>query len=352
MKAFLYRFIRRDEKNFFAKALKGFLWILSFVYIGSSRAIFFLHQHHLLRRNVLPRPVISVGNLTLGGTGKTPLTGAIASHLKSKGHDPAILIRGYMAHQGVSDEVELYKSLLPHVPIEQGRDRFRAGLRALKNDPSVDAFILDDGFQHWALERDLDIVVIDATNPFGNGFCLPRGILREPVSALKRADVIIVTKVDLAQEDLLPMYTILRKNNFHAIFAEAVYEPIKLVNIKDADKSQEVSSLKARDIVLFSAIGNADAFERTVRALGANIKKTFSFLDHHVYTKKDLARIIEEAQWQNVTTLITTQKDAVKLKELVGMCPSDMNIFALTVSLKIIKGEKELEERIHAVLRR
>ena len=352
MKVFLYRFIHEDQKNFFAKALKGFLWILSFVYVGLSKIAFWLHQHHILKKNILPKPVISIGNLTLGGTGKTPLAGFIVSYLKHKGHEPAILIRGYMAQRGVSDEVELYKEMLPHIPVEQGRNRFEAGIRVLKNYPSVDTFVLDDGFQHWALDRDLDVVSVDATNPFGNGFCLPRGTLREPLSALKRADVIVLTKVDLAKENLLQVYTVLRRNNFHAIFVEAVYEPVKLINLKEVGQDQEVSSLKGVEVALFSAIGNSQAFEKTVLALGAYPKKTFSFLDHHAYTKKDLQHMMKEVRAQNITTFITTQKDAVKLRGLTDLFPNDVKIFALAISMKIVKGEKELEERIDSILRR
>jgi len=352
MKNFLYRFVHEDQKIFFAKALKGFLWILSFIYVGLSKTAFWLHQHHIFKKNVLPKPVISIGNMTLGGTGKTPFAGFIASYLKNKGHEPAILIRGYMVRKGVSDEVELYKEMLPAVHVEQGRNRFEAGIRILKKYPKIDTFVLDDGFQHWALDRDLDIVVVDATNPFGSGFCLPRGTLREPLSALKRADVIVLTKVDLAQENLLSIYTVLRKNNFYAVFAEAVYEPMKLINLKDLGRDEEVSTLKNMKVAVFSAIGNAGAFEKTVGALGARVAKAFSFLDHHVYTKADLHRMISDVCAHNITTLITTQKDAVKLRGLADLFPKDVKIFALAVSLKIVKGEKELEERIDTVLQR
>jgi tetraacyldisaccharide 4'-kinase len=352
MKAFFYHFIQEDQKNFFARIFKGFLWVLSFVYLGLLRFVLWLYQSNLLKRKYLSRPVISIGNLTVGGTGKTPLAGFVAAYLKRKGFEPVILIRGYMAKNGISDEVELYKEIFPGIHIEQGQNRFEAGLKTLTERPRIDAFILDDGFQHWPLNRDVDIVVIDATNPFGNGFCLPRGTLREPLSALKRADIIIITKVDLAKEHLPQIYATLKRNNFHAIFAESVYEPMKLINLKDKGQDKDISTLKNSSVALFSAIGNPQSFEKTVRALGAHVQRAFSFSDHHFYTKADLQKMIHEAQVQNITMLITTQKDAVKLQGLLDLFPKDIELFALAISMKIVKGEKEFEERIHTVLQR
>ncbi len=352
MKSFFYHFINEDQKNFPAKVLKGLLWVLSLCYVGTARIIFWLYQNNLLRKNHLPRPVISIGNLTVGGTGKTPLTGFLAAHLKEKGLEPVILIRGYMAENGISDEVELYREILPEVRIVQGRNRFASGTKALSGHCPIDAFILDDGFQHWSIDRDLEIVVIDTTNPFGNGFCLPRGILREPLSALKRADIIVLTKTDLAQEGLRQIYTTVKKNNYHAIIVESIYEPTKLVNLKNRMQDKEISEIKVLPVVLFSAIGNPQAFEKTVGTLGVNVQGAVSFLDHHVYTKEDVHGIIERAQAQNIKTLITTQKDAVKLKDLLVLVPQDVDIFALAVSFKIVKGEKEFEERIHIALSR
>jgi len=351
MKDYLYRFIQEDQKDFFSKALKGFLWAMSFIYLGLSQATRLLYQLNILRTKTLSCPVISIGNLTLGGTGKTPLTGFIAARLEAKGYQPAILTRGYMAKNGISDEVELYREMLPQIHVGQDRNRFAAGQKILGEHPQTNIFLMDDGFQHWRLHRHLDIVVIDATNPFGNGFLIPRGTLREPLQALRRADIIVLTKVDLAKKNLSSLYATLRTNNFHAIFVEAVYEPVKLVNLKDPLKEKELSFLKEIDFALFSAIGNPEGFERTVRALGAEARKTFAFPDHHMYTKSDLEHMIHRAQEENIKTFITTQKDGVKLLGLVDLFAHDIEFFTLAISVKIIKGEEELEERIDAVLR-
>jgi tetraacyldisaccharide 4'-kinase len=352
MKACLYRFIQQDQKNILAKVLKGFLWLLSLVYLGAVKSICWFYQIKVLPRKYLPRPVISIGNLTLGGTGKTPLTGFVVDALKKKGYTPAILIRGYGATKGFSDEVELYKELLPEICLGQGRNRFTSGLKILKENSKVNVFVMDDGFQHWSLDRDLDIVVVDATNPFGNEFLLPRGILREPLSALKRADIIVLTKVDLAKENCANIYTAVRKNNFHAIFVESIYEPIKLVNLKDRGIDKDILELKGHDVAVFSALGNSQGFEKTIQALGGKVQKAFSFLDHHVYTKADLQKMMDEARAQSIKMFITTQKDAVKLRSLENCFPKDIDFFALAISFKIIKGEKEFKERVDAALRR
>lgn len=352
MKAWLYRLIQNDSNNRAARALKGFLWLLSFGYLGAVKTIQGLYRLKLLKKKSLPRSVISIGNLTLGGTGKTPLTGFVAEYLQEKGYVPAVLIRGYGAYKGVSDEVELYKELCPGLRVAQGLDRFACGWEVLKENPKVNVFVMDDGFQHWALDRDLEIVVIDATDPFGNGFLLPRGNLREPLASLRRADIIVLTKVDLGAGNVPQIYEVIRRKNFHAVFVESVYAPTRLVDLKDKGKSQDLAGLKGREAGLFSAIGNPQGFERTMLALGCKVQAAYAFPDHYFYTKKDLEKITQDAAAQGIKTLITTQKDAVKLRHLEQYIPPEVDLLVLAVVLKITKGEKEFKERLHAALRR
>lgn len=352
MKAFFYNFIQEEPKNFLAQIFLALFWVLSAVYFIFSRITFLAYHIGILPKKSLSQPVISIGNLTLGGSGKTPLTAWVAKYLLRKGLAPVVLTRGYMPSKTGSDEVALYKEILSQAQVVQGKKRFNAGTQALEKYPKTDAFILDDGFQHWALKRDLDIVTIDATNPFGSGFLVPRGILREPFFALKRADVIVITKADIGKENIKKIYEIARRNNFHATFVEAIYEPVKLVNLIHAGDDKDIVYLLSREVALCSAIGNPKAFEKTVESLGACIQKTFSFMDHHDYTQSDVETMIHYGRIHNVRAFIVTQKDAVKLKAFANLFPRGFDLLALAVELKVIKGEEEVEQRINSALRR
>lgn len=350
IKSYLYHLIVDDGVDVVSRVVKGFLRGLSYIYLLASRCAFWCYHAGILKQHCLAKPVISVGNLTLGGTGKTPLVAFLARMLQRQGHHPAILMRGYMTVRHSSDEASLYMDMMPDVPVQQGRDRLLSSQQILQQSPQVDTFLLDDGFQHWRLKRDLDIVTVDVTDAFSNGFLLPRGFLREPIAALKRADVIVLTKTDLAPEQLPRIYQQVKKNNFHAVFVETVYQPTRLIDVRGIQQDKETEYIAHKDVCLFSAIGNPRAFKKTVYDLKANIQKTFSFLDHHVYTPADIERMMMHDRPKKTKIYITTQKDAVKLQELSYVMPTDIELFALAVELKIVKGEEELEQRIHSVL--
>lgn len=350
IKKYLSDLIVQDRCDVISRFIKGCLRGLSYIYFLGSRCILLCYQTGALRQRYLAKPTISVGNLTLGGTGKTPLVGFLAKMLQQKGRRPAILTRGYMTSKHFSDEVALYCQMLQDIPVEQGKDRVLSSRKALQDHPDINVFLLDDGFQHWKVKRDLDVVTIDTTDAFSNSFLMPRGFLREPLTALKRADVIVLTKVDLAPENLSRVYQQIKANNFHAIFVEAVYQPIKLINLKDPQQCHDPSFLAHKDVCLFSAIGNPKAFKKTVYDLKANIQKAFSFLDHHVYMKEDIERMMLRDRPKKTTIFVTTQKDAVKLEGLLSKVPSHIDLFVLAVEMKIVKGEKELERRIDSVL--
>lgn len=349
IRSYLYHLIVDDPRDTLSRILKGILRGLSGAYFVISRCVFGLYQIGILRQYRLSRPVVSVGNLTLGGTGKTPFVSFLAKTLRRQGFSPAILTRGYMISKHASDELELYREGLPDVPVQEGKDRVLSSQRILQTHPQVNVFLLDDGFQHWRVKRDLDLVIVDATDAFSNGFLIPRGFLREPLKALRRADIIVLTKVDLASENLSRIYQAVKRNNFHAILVEAVYQPTKLIDLKDPFSQKPLDYIAHQDVCLFSAIGNPKAFKKTVYDLKASVQKAFTFLDHHVYTGSDLERMLKDRP-QKTKIFITTQKDAVKLKKLACSLPPDVELFALAVELKIIKGEHELEERIHSVL--
>src|SRR3989344_3685960 len=175
-----------------AKAIQGVLWLFSILYGVVVRALVLIYKFRLAPSCRLGKPVISIGNITLGGVGKTPLVECVVRFLKDKGLEPVVLIRGYGADKQVgSDEAKLLEESLPGIPVLVGANRVKNARDFLTRN-AADVFVLDDGFQHWRLRRDLDIVAINATNPFGNRHLLPRGILREPLSALRRADIFVL----------------------------------------------------------------------------------------------------------------------------------------------------------------
>ena len=347
MREYLYR-VATDEKNGAPEALlKPFLLLLSFIYGVAAWKIRFFYRIKLLKQKKLPKPVISIGNITLGGVGKTPLVMLIAQYLKKKGLKPAILTRGYMGEgaKAASDEAQLLKEL--GVPVIVGRNRFEAAQEALKKE-NIDVFLLDDGFQHWCLARDLDIVLIDAAKPFGNGCLFPRGILREPLSALKRAGVFVLTKTDFSC-DIETMRKQLKAINPSAPIIETIHAPVRLKDLKE-NKTVELPFLQNKNVVAVSGIGDPASFDHLLKHLGAKVSKHFSFLDHHNYKANDVARIAEFAKKENIEICLTTDKDAVKLKKFIS--ESDLCYLSLQIKIEIVKGEDEFFRRISSNLHR
>lgn len=247
----------------------------------------------------LPVPVISVGNITTGGTGKTPLVRFVVEALVRAGRRPGILMRGYRATvAGGSDEAKLLESA---APVFVGANRFECGRRALQADASLDCFVLDDGFQHRALHRDLDVVLIDATNPFGFDHVLPRGMLREPIGGLARAGVFVVTRLDQSTPAQLDRINrTLARHNPAAPVLRCSHELI------------DARRLDGKRVVAFCGIGNPEAFFDSLRRAGATVIATRAFADHHPYTREDLKAL----DHPDADLLVTTEKDAVRLQGL------------------------------------
>ena len=289
-------------------------------------------------------PVISIGNLTTGGTGKTPLVCFIARHLRGLGLRVAIISRGYGAQAGEdNDEAMELARVLPDVPHVQDANRVEAARIAVE-ELETEILLLDDGFQHRRLHRDLDIVVIDATNPFGYDQLLPRGLLREPIASLARADAVILSRVNLVDEaKRIQIKQVIQSHAPQAIFAEAVHSPASL--LVWPDRIRTIKSLAGKRVALVSAIGNPDAFAATVRDCGATIVGSKHLADHAPYDRRTVDEI---GSWlsgfgDSSIELVCTHKDLVKLQtdRLVGH-----NVCAVLIDLQIIAGETELLELI------
>lgn len=285
-------------------------------------------------------PVISVGNLTAGGTGKTPLVALVVSELKQRGRRPVILSRGYGSRGGApNDEARVLERLHPDVLHLQHPDRVRLAVRAAAAKLG-DVLVLDDGFQHLGLARRLNICALDATNPFGYGAVLPRGLLREPLSALYRARPVVITRAELAPPGRVEEIRreVLRWNEH----ARIVVTEMRFTGLTDASgkPAGAPSDLDGKRVLCVSGVGNPDAFAAGVRTLGARVAGRADFDDHHEYSQSDVAAIASRAREVAAEVVVTTAKDAVKLAALAW--PGDAPPLRVLGVAAVVTGENAL----------
>lgn len=293
-----------------------------------------LYENGNLKTHDLGVPVVSVGNLTVGGTGKTPLVAYVARILADNGHRVCVLTRGYKrenpnqrvlvsdgteiltdAKRSGDEPFELANKLLGVASIIADKRRAEAGKWARQNW-GITAFVLDDGFQHWQVKRDLDIVTVDATNPFGNEKLLPAGILRENPTALARADCVVITRCDLADDLLGVQRKVQKYANCPIILSKMKLIPLRLLK-KNIEQSKEEST----GLFAFCGIGNPNNFFKLLREEDYVLSGTKIFPDHHSYTQKDVEIIEAAARQCGANILFTTAKDAVKLENLGRTLP-------------------------------
>jgi len=319
-----------------------------------------LYDRGWLPTDALDVPVVSVGNLSVGGTGKTPMVALLVKGLVARGRRPGILSRGYGSKAGESnDEARLLARLLPEVPHVQDAQRARGGRRLVERE-GCDVVVLDDGFQHRRLRRDLDLVLVDATRPWGlpaaeppegdgnEPVCdlLPRGLLREWPGALARADGIVVTRSDqLSAEGLERLTAELERLAPGRPLLLARHAPCSLRPLSAGSPPAHPSGLRGREVDLVSGLGNPDAFEATVCGLGARVREHRRYPDHHAFGAGDLAGLGGEGRW-----VVTSEKDAVKLTDPVdGLVDGGNAIYALGVELEIGQGAGVLEALLDAL---
>lgn len=345
-KEYVKRIVEGKEEDALATIVKTFLWIGSFVYWCAILIRSALYHFNILPSHRFKQKVISVGNITVGGVGKTPLVEYLAQFLIKKPKKAVILMRGYMSRPGEkSDEEILLKNNLPRAKVLTGKNRIQTALDYLKEN-QADVFILDDGFQHYQIKRDLDIVVIDSTNPWGEGFLLPAGILRERLTALHRAHIVVLSKTDLGQNNILSIRQKVNEINPKCLIVEAVHQPLHLVDIH-IQTSIDLSFIQGKNICVLSAIGAPESFEDLLKTLGATIEESYQFMDHHSFSKKDIENVIQFCKAYEIKTIVTTQKDAVKLEKILNELKSDIQFLYLAIQLKITKGEEEFRGRIN-----
>lgn len=335
------------------KALYPFSKIYGFV----VKTRIFFYKKGILKCARLPVPVISVGNITVGGTGKTPVVEYIARYLQAKGKRVAILSRGYAASirqedsftdkNVCNDEYLLFKENIPDVPHLLNKDRTKGGLEAIERF-QAECLVLDDGFQHLRLARDLNIVIIDALNPFGYEQIVPCGLLREPLKGIKRADMIILSHVDQCSRDKIVVITNrLREIARHIPVIEIIHKPVCLESAKDTTKL-DIDCLRGKMVFAFCAIGNPASFRKSIENLGAGIAGFRVFPDHHVYTPSELQELNAAAQNMKPDAIVITQKDRVKIGNNLGIW--EFPLWTLKIEVRIVNGYEIFENKINAIL--
>jgi tetraacyldisaccharide 4'-kinase len=307
------------------------LWPLSVIYGTAARIRASLYAHGWLRRKHLSRPVISVGNLTVGGTGKTPMVIWLAERFLAEGKGVGILSRGYRGTSGTSDEIELMKQRLGgRVLFGVGKDRYAEGKRL--ETEGADVFLLDDGFQHMQLARDVDIVLIDHLQPPSDDKVLPAGRLREPLSAVNRADLVVCTRTDKAERTVRVIQALKKFPIFPA--------STKLVGFRNCSASQEmlpVSDLGAVKCFVFCGIGNPDGFFVDLQRWGVNVAGTRIFRDHHKYNAAEIGELEAAAARAGAAGLVTTEKDFYNLG---GLGTSRLPLYICVIALDLDDGQQ------------
>lgn len=286
-----------------------------------------------------PVPVLSFGNLTVGGTGKTPAVIWCARYLAESGRRPGIASRGYNPDAKeageANDEAALIAEAAPGIPHVWNPDR-AAAAAALVKDHGCDVVILDDGFQHRRLYRNVDFLLVDALVPFGYGFLMPRGLLREPVSSIRRATCVIITHVNLVSgEELARVRRRVWDVEEGVKIAEAVHRPTKLVGLDGSE--MDIEALKGRRVYAFCGIANPYSFFVTLGNLGAEVIGIRSFPDHHAYSDQDVAAVTNEARLRGAELVVTTQKDRVKISAGTDASPP---VVELRVEFELVRGQQ------------
>jgi tetraacyldisaccharide 4'-kinase len=299
-----------------------------------------------------PVPVLGVGNLTAGGTGKTPAVACLARGLLARGRRPAIVLRGYGARTPgeLNDEGRELARALPGVPVLANPDR-HAGARAAAAR-GYDVVLLDDGFQHWRLARDLDLVLVDAKDPFSGGRLLPWGYLREKPEALARAGAVLITRSDSAPpEALAALRAELARLAPKACLGLARHAPTQLRRLFTGAPLEPARNLARRRVLAACALAQPAAFHETLVGLNAEVTIGWTYPDHHAYTKGELDEWLTQAGRVSAAGVVVTEKDAAKLETLPPPPPDAPPVWALRIEFQITEGEAALWARIEESLR-
>ena len=361
--------------NNIADIIGFILNLFSILFAQIIKIRYFLYDKRLLKNNPLGCLVIVVGNITVGGTGKTPVVEKLAKTLQQNGRKVGIISRGYKSKKEsltkkmlrfitngevappkivsdgknvllgsklAGDEPYMLAKNLPGVVVVCDKNRVKAGYFAIK-DFGCDTLVLDDGFQYLKLKGSLNICLVDSTNPFGNEHLLPRGILREPLHRLSKADYILITKTKNIQQ-CEELHRTIRKHNSLAKMIYCTHTPRFLVDIKSQEE-KNLDFIKGKKVAIFSGIAYPESFEGTIKEQGADIIYTKRFLDHHRFSKGEIKTVFMEAFASGAEMILTTEKDAVRLPKIFPKIP----LYYLRLEIDLLSNEEDfnsLAERI------
>lgn len=323
--------------------------LVSIVYAAAVIVRNFCYDIKIIKSSEAAIPVISVGNITTGGTGKTPLVIWLCNFITNKEINCSILTRGYKSQTGkISDEPAILSKSCPNAKVVVNSNRYRGSLRAVA-EFRAKVLIMDDGFQHRSLHRDLDIITIDATCPFGYGKMLPAGLLREPLRSIKRANAVVITHFDQSSvnetEDIEKKILQIAPN---ITIAKAIHHHPNAVMRKGQKLS--IEELKERTIFAFCGIGNPNAFLNRLDEYGLNVVGSKVFNDHHNYSSFDISEIYEQARILGADIIISTQKDWIK--STLHADNDDEILFAyLALELDFIEGDDKIVALIEKILK-
>jgi tetraacyldisaccharide 4'-kinase len=355
-----------------AAVFGAFLQVCSYLFSGIVQLRLWLYRHRILRDQPLGCLVVVVGNLTVGGTGKTPVVEMFAKALRDRGRKVAILSRGYKSKapplwrkwwfwlnhteeppprivsdgekvfldsELAGDEPFMLARNLPGVVVLVDKNRVKAGAYAIK-EFGCDTLVLDDGFQYLPLKGRLNLLLVDKTNPFGNGFLLPRGILREPVKHLQRASYVFLTKSKGVRD--VELETLIQKFNPTAEIIECAHRPQYLQRL-DTGERLPLTALAGRKIGALSGIAAPESFEAFLRETGAKLIYTRRFLDHYRFTHEDLVGVFGDAGDAGVEIMVTTEKDAVRIAASEKF---PMPCYYLRLEIEILRGAADFQEAV------
>lgn len=374
IQTYLYRIVHGEKQGLFASILLFLLHLFSRLYAWGVNFKLSLYRIGLLKQHRLPCKVISLGNITVGGTGKTPTAQRLAALIRDMGYRVVILNRGYraawrgnvglvsdghkiyMTAAEAGDEAYLLAKSLPGIPVVIGRERAISGEYAVKK-LRAEVIILDDAYQHWQLARDLDIVLIDSLNQFGNNFLLPRGTLREPLTNLNRAHTFLLTKVDQTTDNAVgSIRDTLVQYNPSALIVESIHRPRWFIDIEQwykgvRDAGVTLEAVRGRSVMAISAIGNPSSFEQTISDIGVNVIDSLRYPDHHHYTMAEMQWAMERAVERGAMALVTTEKDAVKIPSEFIHSERPLPVYVLGIEVRFLDGYEEFMQLIAQILR-
>lgn len=373
---FVLEVIFEQRKGKRAAMMRAFLFLLSKIFEGAVKLRRFLYNVRILRDSTLGVQVIAIGNLTVGGTGKTPVVEKFARELQDQGRHVAILSRGYRSKppplrkrlvnkllfredrtpprivsdgksllldsETAGDEPYMLASNLKDVVVLVDKDRVKSGRYAIEKF-GCDTLLLDDGFQYWKLRgRRRDIVLIDCQQPFGNERMLPRGTLREPPSHLARASTIFITKSDGRTEELRERIS---EHNPNAPVIECIHHPMYFEDVFTGER-MGIEFLRDKRVASLSGIAQPESFEKSLVGIGAELVYSKRFADHHRFTQQEVINAINRSKKRQAELIITTQKDAVRFPKIDRR---DIPILFMRVEIKILKGAKDFHDCVRQI---